>query len=153
MKHLENVERFKHALTSIPEYDVKAADDEDWDRMRMLLNENNWTKTLEYKTVQETTDIVLSTIEETVKKIFKKKINNMDQPDNVSTSSQTCNQVIDGIEQGDENKPKVNKLKFLTKIQKRSNNIIQKKVRIFAHRKSVDQRNFSKQLQQKSILH
>ena len=73
LKHLEMGEKINHALTSIPEYEVKSGDDEDWKRMNLFLSEINWKETLEQKTVQQTTDFLLLKIEENVMKIFKKK--------------------------------------------------------------------------------
>jgi len=72
LKHLEANQRINHSLTTIPEYDIKSGDEEDWLRMNMLLSKINWEEELKGLTVQEITDKLMLELETNVKLIFKK---------------------------------------------------------------------------------
>ena len=73
LNHLESDKRVNYALTTVPEYDTKCGDDEDWMRMNMLLQKINLEEELANNSVQEMTDKVLSKVEKNVSLIFKKR--------------------------------------------------------------------------------
>ena len=72
LKHLEASQRTNYSSTTIPEYDIKCEDEEDWMRMNMLIEKVKWEEELEGLTVQEMTDKLMLELESNVSLIFKK---------------------------------------------------------------------------------
>ena len=133
LKHLERKKRTNHTLTCIPEYDVKAGDDEDWERMKLFLNENNWKKILESTNAQESTDIILATVEENVKKIFKMK--------DETTSSKHSTTNSESEDESIKEKSESSQSKDPSDSKKLSNNKIPKNVRkLFIQKRSASKR-------------
>ena len=73
LKQLENKQNKNFTTTTIPEYDFQGADDENWARMKSLLNVVEWEKEFENKSVHEMTNIFLKELVDKVEKTLEKK--------------------------------------------------------------------------------
>ena len=62
----------KKKKNSIPEYDLKVGDDEDWSRLNLLLNKVNWETILEGLSPEESLMTLLKVLEENVPLVFSK---------------------------------------------------------------------------------
>ena len=58
LKPLERKEKINFASTKIPEYELKAADDEDWLRMNIILQQCNWEEKFKELSVTDMTNIL-----------------------------------------------------------------------------------------------
>ena len=58
LKPLERKEKINFASTKIPEYELKAADDEDWLRMNITLQQCNWEEKFKELSVTDMTNIL-----------------------------------------------------------------------------------------------
>ena len=75
LKPLEEKKNTNFSTTSIPDYDTSGADEEEWLRLRRLLETNHWEEMFEGKSTSEMTTILLAEIEDKVSKTLKKKSN------------------------------------------------------------------------------
>ena len=64
--------KINHYKTSIPEYDLKAGDEEDWLRLNLLLNQVDWQNILENLSPEESVSKFLTLLEEKVSMIFQR---------------------------------------------------------------------------------
>ena len=67
------VKKSNYYLTSVPEYDTKAGDEEDWMRLNLMLNDIRWESLMENLSAEESLNIILKVIEEKVAMVFNKK--------------------------------------------------------------------------------
>ena len=73
LKPLEKKEKKNFASTKIPEYEVKAADDEDWLRMNLILQSINWEEELSELSVTDMAHVLYKELEAATEKVMKKK--------------------------------------------------------------------------------
>ena len=83
LKHMEQHKRINHASTIIPDYNLIEGDIEDWARMNALLDQIDWENELEDKSVEQMTDFILGHLEDKVKLIFKKKLKDFKEEENL----------------------------------------------------------------------
>ena len=75
----EDSRKTNHNLTSVPEYDIKAGDEEDWMRMNLMLNDVNWESLMENLSSEESLNLILKVIEEKVSMVFNRKSDFLDK--------------------------------------------------------------------------
>ena len=73
LKAIEEKTKTNFSSTKVPEYDTRGADEEEWLRLRKLLETNCWETKFEGKSVSEMTELLLAEIEDKVAKTMKKK--------------------------------------------------------------------------------
>ena len=73
MRKLKNGKKTNHYETSVPEFDLKAGDDEDWMRINLLLNETRWESLMENMSAEESLLTFLKVVEQNVSLVFTKK--------------------------------------------------------------------------------
>ena len=69
----DDCNKTNHYQTKVPEFDLRAGDDEDWLRLNLLLDETRWESLMEDLSAEESLKVFLNVLEEKVSTIFTKK--------------------------------------------------------------------------------
>ena len=128
LEQMQETRRTNFAYTSIPEYNTKTGDDEDWMRMNMLIEEAQLETKIKDLSVKEMTDTIMETIETSVKMVFKKKDTFEDgqKAESSSKESEPVNLTTDSTDTQTDTQTKTG---TSLKLKKMSNNRIPRKVR------------------------
>ena len=73
IRKVKDGKKTNHYETSVPEFDLKAGDDEDWMRLNLLINETKWDSLMENLSAEESLNAFLKVVEQNVSLVFTKK--------------------------------------------------------------------------------